>query len=100
MTTTFHETWHSLLTAAGGQFGDWFGRNAALHYGDTAAEYQALSEGAGLVEASSRTLIALAALIGLRFCITSARTKSASSPTAQAPRLSSWMLVATSSFIP
>ncbi len=57
---SYRETWNSLLTEAGGQFGDWFGDRAALHYGDAAAEYQALSEGVGLVDASSRSLIAVA----------------------------------------
>jgi folate-binding protein YgfZ len=56
---TNHDAWHSLITSAGSQFGDWFGRSAALHYGDAAAEYQALSEGVGLVDASSRSLVAV-----------------------------------------
>jgi len=56
----FRETWHALLTAAGGQFGDWFGKQSALHYGDDVAECQALNQDVGLVDLSNRSLIAVA----------------------------------------
>jgi folate-binding protein YgfZ len=59
MSTGLEASWKDTLAAAGAQFGDWFGREEALLFGDARREALSLAEGVAVVDCSSRAQLEL-----------------------------------------